>query len=293
LPQLNDALAKLAYGNKQYDRAAAAAERVLAGNPASADTLLLLGETRAAQGRHGEAVTLFQRAIDARTASGAKADESWYRRAIAIAHQGKQPTLELARKWVAAHPSPASWRDAISIYRNQVRPDNELLFDTLRLARAVGAMNSGDDASMYAFYAIESWAGADAKSVLDDAVSRGVFNRADPKNKELFAAAQTAKGQDRAWLTASAKEVAAAPTGRNALKVGDGFYGVGDYTRAVELYRLALSKGSVDANSVKLRIGAALARSGDKAAATAALKEVGGPQAELAKFWLLHLSTSA
>lgn len=293
LPTLQMALAKLHYGAKQYDRAAAAIEQVLATDRNNAEMLLLLAETRGSQGRAAEAVTLFQRAIDARTAAGAKADESWYRRAIAVAHKGQQPTLELARKWVAAYPSPASWRDALNIYRNQAKPDDATLFDAMRLARAVGAIGSAHDASIYAYLAVENWAGADAKSMLDEAIAKGQFDVSEPKNKELLAAARSTRGQDAASLSASAKEVAAAPTGRNALKVGDGFYGIGDYARAVELYRLALSKGSVDANVVNLRIGAALARSGDKAAATTALNAVGGPQAELAKFWLLYLSTRA
>jgi hypothetical protein len=37
----------------------------------------------------------------------------------------------------------------------------------------------------------------------------------------------------------------------------------------------------------------ALARSSDKAGATAAFKSVVGPQAELAKFWLVYLGTQA
>jgi hypothetical protein len=150
-----------------------------------------------------------------------------------------------------------------------------------------------NDAWLYAHFSTENWAGADAQKVLDEAIAAGTFNAADSKNRDLVAAVKTAKGRDAASLEASAKEVAAAPTGRNALKVGDGFYGLGNYARAVELYRMALSKGSVDANTVNLRIGAALARAGDKAGATAALNSVTGPRAELAKFWLLYLGTRA
>jgi tetratricopeptide (TPR) repeat protein len=292
-PRLQTALAKIHYNAKRYDQAAPAFERALAADPNNVDLLLLFGETRAAQGRAADALGLFQRAIDARSASGAKIDENVYRRAVAIAHKGGLPTLDLARKWITAYPSPASWRDGIAIYRNVAKPDDATLFDTLRLARATGAMKGESDAAIYAYFAVENWAGADAQKVLDEAIAAGEFNTSDPKNKELMAAVKAAKGRDAASLAASAKEVAAAPTGRNALKVGDGFYGIGDYARAVELYRMALSKGSVDPNIVNLRIGAALARSGDKAGATAALNKVGGKQAELAKFWLLYLSTRA
>ncbi|MEO7241177.1 MAG: hypothetical protein ABIW16_07225, partial [Sphingomicrobium sp.] len=81
--------------------------------------------------------------------------------------------------------------------------------------------------------------------------------------------------------------------GRAAMRVGDGFYGLGDYTKAAELYRAALTKSGVDTNQVNLRIGMALARGGDKAGATAALGAVTGPLAELAKFWLLYVNRAA
>ena len=73
----------------------------------------------------------------------------------------------------------------------------------------------------------------------------------------------------------------------------DGFYGLGDYTRAAELYRAALSKSGVDTNQVNLRLGMALARGGDKAGAATALGAVTGPLAELAKFWLLYANRPA
>jgi tetratricopeptide (TPR) repeat protein len=293
LPKLHSALAKIHYNNKQYDKAAPALERAMASNPNDTDLLLLLAETRAAQGRPGEAVSLLQRGIDARAASGAKVEEGVYRRAVALAHKGGLPTLDLARKWIKAYPSATSWRDGISIYRNTTKPDDVAMWDTLRLARATGTLTGDNDAALYAYLALENWAAADALKVIDEAIAAGTFNASAPKNRELVAALKTAKGRDAASLAASAREVAAAPTGRNALKVGDGFYGIGDYARAVELYRLALSKGSVDPNVVNLRIGAALARAGDKAGASAALKAVGGNQAELAKFWMLYLETRA
>jgi tetratricopeptide (TPR) repeat protein len=293
LPRLQTALAKVHYNAKRYDKAGPAIERAMASNPNDSDLLLLLAETRAAQGRSAEAVSLLQRAIDARAASGAKAEESVYRRAVALALKGNLPAIEPARKWIAAYPGPTSWRDGIAIYRNTAKPDDVLMWDTLRLARATGTLTGDNDAALYAYLALENWAAADALKVVDEATAAGTFRASDPKNRELVAALKTAKGRDAASLAASAREVAAAPTGRNALKVGDGFYGIGDYARAVELYRMALSKGSVDANVVNLRIGAALARAGDKAGATAALKAVGGKQAELAKFWMLYLTTRA
>jgi len=72
------------------------------------------------------------------------------------------------------------------------------------------------------------------------------------------------------------------------LRIGDRFYGMGNYSRAAEVYRQAISKG-VDPNVGNLHLGMALARSGDKAGATAAFKAVTGARAEIAKFWLVYV----
>ena len=75
--------------------------------------------------------------------------------------------------------------------------------------------------------------------------------------------------------------------------IADAYYGYGDYAQAADLYRAALGKAGADKDLVYLRLGMALARSGDKAGATAALNAAGGAQAEVAKLWLTYLSTKA
>ena len=89
---------------------------------------------------------------------------------------------------------------------------------------------------------------------------------------------------------AAAEKGAAIPSAY--LRVGDRYYGAGNYAKAAALYRQALAKGA-DANTSNLRLGEALARSGDKAGATAALNAVTGPQADIAKLWLLYAQRPA
>jgi hypothetical protein len=73
------------------------------------------------------------------------------------------------------------------------------------------------------------------------------------------------------------------------VRIGDRYYAMGRYAKAVDAYRQALGKSGVDANVANLHIGMALARSGDKAGATAAFNAVTGPRADLAKYWLMYL----
>jgi hypothetical protein len=77
------------------------------------------------------------------------------------------------------------------------------------------------------------------------------------------------------------------------LRIGDRYYAMGEYGKALELYRMAAGKPGVDSSTTNLHIGMALARTGDKAGAAAALNSVTGAHAEIAKYWLLFLNQRA
>ena len=78
---------------------------------------------------------LFQRAIQANVARRSESRrKSCTSGRSAIAYDAQLPVaVELGRQWVAAYPSPDSWRNAIAIYRNMNKPDVE---GTLDLAAA-------------------------------------------------------------------------------------------------------------------------------------------------------------
>ena len=65
---------------------------------------------------------------------------------------------------------------------------------------------------------------------------------------------------------------------------------MGAYASAVAAYKLAMAKPDGDAALANLHIGMALARSGDKTGATAALSAVTGPRSEIAKYWLTYVN---
>jgi hypothetical protein len=72
-------------------------------------------------------------------------------------------------------------------------------------------------------------------------------------------------------------------------------YGYGQLAEAAAMYRLALSKGGVDADTVQIRLGMVLAKSGDKAGAQAAFQAVAGPgpRKAIAQYWLIWLAKKA
>jgi tetratricopeptide (TPR) repeat protein len=156
--------------------------------------------------------------------------------------------------------------------------------------QATGAMNQGDDYTLFARAAAEQNNFNEAQAVLDAGIAAKAVNPADPNVKDLVAGLKAKPKATAADLAAATK---AAVNGTALLRIGDRYYAMGDYTKAVELYRMAMGKPGVDAAVANLHIGMALARAGDKAGATTALNAVTGPRADIAKYWLTYVNQRA
>ena len=284
-------LGKQYFTAKQYDRAAAEFERVLALDSAYSDAMVMLAETRKAQGRNAEAVALLQKGIATRVAAGQKPTEDWYKRAVAVAYDAKLPVAgQLARDWVAAYPTPTNWRDTLRIYQTGSGLGDDVMIDVWRLQRAAGALAGESDYYRYAKGVLTKGFPGEAKAVIEEGFAAKAIDRSKPIFRDVLAAANAKIPADRASLPGLEKTALAAAAAKQAMLTGDAYLGYGDYAKAAALYRAALTKTGVDASLANLHLGIALARSGDKAGATAALNAVTGTRADIAKFWLLWLS---
>ena len=279
---------------KQFDIASTEFERALAIDPNFSDAIVLLAETRKAQGRVPEAVGLLQRGIAARVAAGQKPTEDWYKHAVAMAYNAKLPSaIPLSRDWVAAYPTPSSWRDSLRIYKSGSGLDADVLIDLMRLQRAAGALAGETDYYNYASTALLKGYPGEAKAVLDEGFAAKSIDRNKPLFRDVLAAASAKTAADRAALPGLEKAALASGAAKQSMVTGDVYLGYGDYAKAAALYRAALTKTGVDPSLANLRLGIALARSGDKAGATAAFNAVTGVRADIAKYWLLWANSRA
>ena len=275
-----------AYNAKQYDQAAALFQKAVALNGSDVEAVKFLGMAQNMAGRKAEGSATLLRAIQLSSQGGKKPDEDLYKQALTAAYAAKTPgAIELGRQWVAAYPSPDSWHDALVIYRSMGNPDPSLALDVMRLASATNAMRGTGDYNIYAGETINAQNYGEAKAVIAEGLSSGRIKASDPIVQDIQKAL-TGKSAPTAAELATRESGAKAPTA--FLRVGDAYYGAGNYQKAAELYRKAVGSGA-DKDVANLRLGEALARAGDKAGATAALNAVGGKQAEIAKFWLLYV----
>jgi hypothetical protein len=195
---------------------------------------------------------------------------------------------------VVDYPTAENWRSALVIYGDANRFDDQTQLDLMRLQRFAGALSGERDYYEYALLADKVGLPGEAKAIVDEGKAKGAYNASSKAINEIGTLAGTKVASDRGSLAAAEKSAAGAANGRSALGTGDAFFGYGDYAKAAAMYRLALQKGGIDANTANLRLGMALAKAGQAAEAKQAFAAVNsGPRAEIAQFWSLWVDQGA
>ena len=285
----------LAVQAKDFAKAEAAYDRWIQLAPNDPDAQIAVAEVKYRQKKPQEALPLFMRSIEARQAAGQQVPESWYLIALQAALEAKAvpQTQTLARSLLTAYPNEKNWRNGILIYRQNNQLDPQTRLDVLRLMRAAKVLERGDEYLSLADLLARGNYYAEAKAVLDEAAAAGKVAASNPDAAAIMQSVSGKIAEDRAALPGLEGRARSAANGELAVRLANGYYGHGDYAKAAEFYRVALEKGSVDANVINTRLGMALALAGQKAEAEAALKAVTGQRAGLANYWVLWLNQRA
>jgi Tfp pilus assembly protein PilF len=286
--------ARLSYNAQAYDKANTYITQSIALDANSSEAHLVLAETQNRLKKPAEAVASFQKAIALDQAAGKPVRPEVAERALAIAYNNRLPVArELAFAHVKAAPTAKNWRTAIKITDQVSNLPAADKIDLFRLQRATGSFEGEGDYFPYVDALLTRGLPGEAKAVLDEAFAAKKLDSAKSTWKEMHSSAAARVAADKASLAAGEKGALTAATARPALATGDAFMSYGDYAKAAALYRAALGKSGVDTDLANLRLGIALARSGDKAGATTALNAVKGTRANVARLWLLYLQTQA
>jgi tetratricopeptide (TPR) repeat protein len=286
--------ARLNFNAKADDKAATYAAQAAAIDPNNPEILRLQAEVLNRQKKPAEAVATLQKAIAAADRAGKPLGPDVTERALAIAWNNRLPAArDLAVANLKRSPNAKSWRTAIKIYEGTSNLQAVDKVDLFRLQRVTNSFEGEGDYFPYIDALLTRGLPGEAKAVLDEAFAASKLDRSKATWREMHSSAAARVAADRATLAAGERSALAAGTARPALATGDALLGYGEYARAAALYRAALGKSGVDKDLANLRLGIALARSGDKAGATAALNAVKGSRAGIAQMWLIHLQTQA
>ncbi|WP_420146051.1 tetratricopeptide repeat protein [Sphingobium sp.] len=288
-PRLRYVAAYLSYVVGNYEDAVAQLDYAKTLGYDGVDATMLRADIAMRRNKPKEARPFVQAAIAQQKAAGKPVPLAWTDRAISMAYQaGDWPEVgQLYRDRLNQQEGKPQWRSALINYQSAAELDPQLQLDLYRLQAANGAMASERDYQSYAQAAEKSGYYAEAKAIIEAGRSVGKLTPTQSVTSQLLKSVTPKATKEIAALPAQAKKAAAASTGKDALGVADSYFSLGQYPQAVEQYRLALSKGGVDAGRANARLGVALARSGDLTNAQATLAQVTGNWTAIAGFWTL------
>lgn len=159
---------------------------------------------------------------------------------------------------VGHYPSATYWGDLLDVTQAELGHSDRLALEVFRLRMAVSAMQGSDDYMEMAQMAIQNGLPGEAQSIMEKGFANKTLGGAN-KSREtrLLTMAKTQATQDRASLS----QTAATPKAKAAL--GEAYATYGNRTKAIELYKAALS-GAEKPDEVKLHLGQAYLASGNK-----------------------------
>ncbi len=289
--QVNYQLGSQAYFKRDYVKTATYLNEAIRLGYKPPELLIMAADAQFKQRQFAAGLAFGDQAIAAQKAANQTVPEDWYARLLGAAYNAKlsQQAVNYSVALVRAYPKPENWRSALVLYRDGKTLDPQTSLDLYRLMRLTKSVAGERDYFEYAALASERGLPGEAKSVVDEAFTTGKVPATSRPLTEIRTSAAAKITSDRASLAGLERSAMASGNARSAVGTGDAYLGYGDDAKAAALYRLALTKGGIDADIVNTRLGIALARSGDKAGARSAFTAVKGPRAELAAFWMLYL----
>jgi hypothetical protein len=281
----------LAFNGKQYPVAVQYFQKAKALGYTNEDLDLQIVKAKMESGDVKNGLADLDASVTASTAAGKKAPEDYYRYAISKANGAKlkPETFAWLQKYAVAYPSPKTWRDVIVTFGLQqngvVTLDETQKIDMFRLMRQTKSLADQNDYLEYADSVNRRGLPSEAQAVLKEGMASGKIPASNTMAKTLLTDTATAIRNDGP-LAGLEKKATTNADGKLAAGTADAYLGQDNYAKAIELYKVALSKGGVNADDVNLHLGIAQVKSGDKAGAAASFAAVKTtPRMEQAQLW--------
>jgi tetratricopeptide (TPR) repeat protein len=268
--------ARMNYNANNDAKAAQFANQLIAADPNNADAYVIRGEINNRSKKYSEAVADLRKAAELERTAGKPVDPKLERRALAIAYNNRLPVAkDLALAQLKTSPTAENWRAAIKLADQLGNYQAADKVDLYRLQRATKSLEGEGDYFPYVDGLMSRGLPGEAKAVLEEAFASGKLDKSKALWRDLYNSAVTRNAADKGAAN------------------GDVYLSRGDYAKAAAAYRADAAKGGAGADAANLRLGIALAQSGDKAGAITALNSVKGQRASIAQMWLIHLGAQS
>jgi hypothetical protein len=290
-------LFRLSAGNQQLAKAAEYGKQVAESGAATADDLAILSQIYYLQKDCKSSGQWADKAIAAARKAGETPKENLYQFKLQCASDSGDTAGMAAASIDLIRLTNKSnyWNTLLRIERQDERDDHNTLM-LYRVMYDTGSMTAGTDYIEMAQLLGDSALPAEAQTVLEKAMSAGLItDQQKERTTRLLNSFKSRAEADKKGLPQLDAEAKKNPAGELDVKLGEVYYGVGDYQNAVSAINRGLQKGQIkhlDEAYVYLgRSQVALKNTADAKKAFAGLKQVPNISPRVLKLWELYADT--
>ncbi|MFZ2507345.1 MAG: hypothetical protein WAW79_02565 [Steroidobacteraceae bacterium] len=263
------------------------------------DELQTLGKLYLQNEKYAESAMWLGKAIEVVKARGTPPDEAWFqlRDRCYVELDDRNARLDNLEALVGYYPNKEYYSRIVAVYQLQTKDDRTIMLNAYRVAVGdpLGGLERVGDYLGYADTALAAGSPGEAARGLERGMKEGIVPSVG-SNQATLQEAKAAVATDRKSLPGESVSAARNPKGEVAVKVGLGYYSLGDYEKAVEMIRLGIGKGGVarldDANMLLGASLVELGRSDEARAAFEAARAAAGANAHMTRIaglWLYRL----
>jgi hypothetical protein len=291
-------LFRLSAGNQQYAKAAEYGKQVADSGTATADDLGILSQIFYLQKDCKNSGLWADKAIAAARKAGEAPKENLYQFKLQCASDsGDTPGMAATLVDLIKLTNKTNyWNTLLRIERQEERDDHNTLM-LYRVMYDTASMNAGTDYIEMAQLLGDAALPAEAQTVLEKAMGTAglITDQQKERTTRLLNSLKARADADKKGLAQLDAEATKNPAGELDVKLGEVYYGVGDYQNAVTAINRGLQKQQIkhlDEAYVYLgRAQVALKNAADAKKAFAGLKNVPNVSPRVLKLWELYADT--
>ena len=285
LPKYYGILGSLEMEQKDYASARVSLKIAIDGGYTEGGMLVKLADSYIRDNQQAAGLKILQEAV---VKAGPSAPEDWMRYGVATAYRAKLPqdAATFASELVGAYPTTENWSLAIAVVRDLFKFQGQDQIDLLRLMERTKSFIEERDYVEYIQSADPKRLPGEALKIINQGLAAGKLRANDEFVIDSKAQATGRIAADKASLPALERDArAASATAATASAAGDAFLSYDMPVKAEEMYKIALTKPSVDTTRVLIRMGIAQVDQGRYADAQANFAKVTDARAPIAQLW--------
>jgi tetratricopeptide (TPR) repeat protein len=295
--QWTKALFSIAASSQQYQKAIDYGKTMVDAGTANNETLSIIAQSYYLLKDCKESGIWADKAIAAARKSGEAPKENLYLFKLQCASDaGDTPGMDaVLMDLIKLNNKTTYWNTLLRIERQDERDDHNTLM-IYRIMYNTNSMNADTDYIEMAQLLADGALPGEAAAILDKAMSNGTIkDEHKERTNRLLTALKGRADSDRKGLPQEEAEASKSAAGELSVKLGEVYYGFGDYQKAVDAINQGIQKGQIkhlDEAYVYLGLSEVqLKNNAEAKKAFAKLKDVPNISPRVLKLWTLYAST--